>query len=139
MRWTECKSGTIETGETIGGLEPRFPMVLRRHSGRIWCIWTVTFLLILDFSQVRSRACKPMHDSTRDSYIIKNVFPFCDNLSFVFLFNFQSNFPPLYLVVHLLLTSMPEKVLDDISHRRFNPLTGSWLLVSPHRTKRPWQ
>lgn len=24
-------------------------------------------------------------------------------------------------------------------HRRFNPLTGEWLLCSPHRTKRPWQ
>jgi len=29
--------------------------------------------------------------------------------------------------------------LQDYSHKRFNILTGEWVLVSPHRTKRPWQ
>lgn len=27
----------------------------------------------------------------------------------------------------------------DHPHRRFNPLLRQWVLVSPHRTKRPWQ
>lgn len=29
--------------------------------------------------------------------------------------------------------------LDNISHKRKNILTGEWVLVSPHRNKRPWQ
>ena len=29
--------------------------------------------------------------------------------------------------------------IKDKPHKRFNQLSGEWILVSPHRTKRPWQ
>lgn len=33
----------------------------------------------------------------------------------------------------------PLRALGDEPHRRLNQLTGEWVLVSPHRTRRPWQ
>lgn len=30
-------------------------------------------------------------------------------------------------------------MLQQFTHRRFNALNGDWVLVAPHRTKRPWQ
>jgi UDPglucose--hexose-1-phosphate uridylyltransferase len=34
---------------------------------------------------------------------------------------------------------MSDSALQNTPHRRFNPLTREWVLVSPHRTQRPWQ
>ena len=35
--------------------------------------------------------------------------------------------------------AMDDKLSNNNPHRRFNLLTGEWILVSPHRAKRPWQ
>ena len=34
---------------------------------------------------------------------------------------------------------MNQTEFNNNPHRRYNILTGEWVLVSPHRTKRPWQ
>ena len=34
---------------------------------------------------------------------------------------------------------MDASIFDNYPHKRYNPLINSWVLVSPHRTKRPWQ
>ena len=34
---------------------------------------------------------------------------------------------------------MDLRKLQETPHRRFNPLTREWVIVSPHRTLRPWQ
>ena len=33
---------------------------------------------------------------------------------------------------------MNSSPFNETPHRRFNPLTREWVLVSPHRAKRPW-
>jgi len=37
------------------------------------------------------------------------------------------------------MTSKPIFDPTEHPHRRYNPLTGEYIFVSPHRTKRPWQ
>lgn len=35
--------------------------------------------------------------------------------------------------------TLPSNSVQEQPHRRFNSLTGEWVLVSPQRSKRPWQ
>ena len=37
------------------------------------------------------------------------------------------------------MTTEPGNLTDNLPHRRRNALTGEWVLVSPHRMRRPWQ
>lgn len=32
-----------------------------------------------------------------------------------------------------------QHIFQEYPHKRYNPLTDAWVLVSPHRAKRPWQ
>jgi UDPglucose--hexose-1-phosphate uridylyltransferase len=34
---------------------------------------------------------------------------------------------------------MSDRSIFEAPHRRYNPLTDEWILVSPHRARRPWQ
>jgi len=36
------------------------------------------------------------------------------------------------------VSSLLPEIFQERPHRRFNPLTRQWVLVSPHRAKRPW-
>jgi UDPglucose--hexose-1-phosphate uridylyltransferase len=38
-----------------------------------------------------------------------------------------------------LTSDLTSQVMQSSPHRRFNPLTREWVLVSPHRAERPWQ
>lgn len=39
----------------------------------------------------------------------------------------------------IIVTRMKNFDINEDPHRRYNPLINEWVLVSPHRAKRPWQ
>lgn len=42
-------------------------------------------------------------------------------------------------LVHNSFMHIENFFMNELPHRRFNALTGEWVLVSPHRALRPWQ
>ena len=53
--------------------------------------------------------------------------------------NIREGFKNHYKSQPLMFSSPGRGNLIGRPHRRYKPLTGEWVLVSPHRTKHPWQ
>lgn len=75
-------------------------------------------------------------------FIVKLFFQISiGNLVFTGIFKFNQAFIQIYYQdtgYNEKYSLIKEQVMSDSPHRRFNPLTNEWVLVSPQRTKRPW-